>query len=87
MRHTGETSKPKPALSRCTGNFAGCIWWLTERIALSGRSTCSRSSISQREDSMPTQPLFDQIGPRTAHVVQAQCLGFEQRVSLHGRLP
>ena len=23
---TGETSKSKPARSRCTGNFAACIW-------------------------------------------------------------
>jgi hypothetical protein len=33
LRSTGETSKSKPAMSRCTGNFAACIWWLTERMA------------------------------------------------------
>ncbi len=56
LRSTGETSKSKPARSRCTGNFATCIWWLTERIARSAASACSRCSMSQREDSMPALP-------------------------------
>ena len=56
LRSTGETSKSKPARSRCTGNFAVCIWWLTERIARSVVSACSRCSMSQCEDSTPLLP-------------------------------
>jgi hypothetical protein len=42
LRSTGETSKSKPARSRCIGNLAACIWWLTERMARSVPSACSK---------------------------------------------
>jgi hypothetical protein len=73
LRSTGETSKSKPARSRCTGNLAVCIWWLTERMARSVVSACSRCSSSQREAvQRGTAALLDQIGPRAGHAVQAQ---------------
>src|ERR1039458_6021109 len=61
---TGETSKSKPARSRCTGNFATLIWWLTERVARSVVSARSICSISQREPS--SSPWFCSI--RSVHV-------------------
>src|SRR5450755_2034819 len=53
LRSTGDPSKSKPARSRCTGNLAACIWWLTERIARSAVSACSRCSTNQRDVSSP----------------------------------
>ena len=48
LQSTGETSKSKPARSRCAGNFAALIWWPTERVVRSVVSARIICSITQR---------------------------------------
>ena len=74
--------------SRCTGNFAAFIWWLTERVARSVLSARSICSISQRDRSRSA--LFCSI--RSAHVAAMPCSVQTQRIQFgnditHGRPP
>jgi hypothetical protein len=69
LRSTGETSKSKPARSRCTGNLAVAIWWLTERVARSLASALSMCSMSQRDRS--SSALF--CSPSSAQVAAMPC--------------
>ena len=52
------------------GRLAAFIWWLTERIARSVCSACSRCSISHLEEVIDC--VTHQVRPGTDHAVQPQ---------------